>query len=118
MVETSCHCGQVRFALPQAPETVTACNCSSCRRYGTLWAYYPKDEVRRIDPKGATEVYVWGAGAREFHRCAKCGCVTHWQPLKPEAARMGVNARMLEPEVLAMARVRRLDGADTWEYLD
>ena len=32
--------------------------------------------------------------------------------------RMGVHARMLPPEVLAKARVRRSDGADTWKFLD
>jgi hypothetical protein len=31
---------------------------------------------------------------------------------------MGVNARLMAPEVLATTRVRRLDGAKTWEYLD
>jgi hypothetical protein len=31
---------------------------------------------------------------------------------------MGVNARLMAPEVLAAARPRRLDGADTWKYLD
>ncbi len=31
---------------------------------------------------------------------------------------MGVNARLMPPELLAKAQVRHLDGADTWEYLD
>lgn len=31
---------------------------------------------------------------------------------------MAVNARLIDPAVLARARVRRLDGADTWKYLD
>jgi hypothetical protein len=31
---------------------------------------------------------------------------------------MGVNARLMAPKVLAHAKVRRLDGADTWKYLD
>jgi hypothetical protein len=31
---------------------------------------------------------------------------------------MGVNARLMEPEVVARARVRHLDGANTWKYLD
>jgi hypothetical protein len=31
---------------------------------------------------------------------------------------MGVNARLMAPDVLAAARVRRLDGANTGEYLD
>jgi hypothetical protein len=35
-----------------------------------------------------------------------------------ERNRMGVNARLMEPEILAGARVRHLDGADTDEYID
>jgi hypothetical protein len=31
---------------------------------------------------------------------------------------MGVNARNFEPSVLGTVRIRRLDGADTWKYLD
>jgi hypothetical protein len=31
---------------------------------------------------------------------------------------MGVNARLIDPEILAGARVRHLDGADTDEYID
>jgi hypothetical protein len=31
---------------------------------------------------------------------------------------MGVNARNFDPGVLALIRVRRLDGAKTWKYLD
>lgn len=31
---------------------------------------------------------------------------------------MGVNARNFEPSIIANARVRRLDGAATWKYLD
>lgn len=31
---------------------------------------------------------------------------------------MAVNGRMFEPEVMAEFRIRRLDGADTWQYLD
>jgi hypothetical protein len=31
---------------------------------------------------------------------------------------MGVNARNLDPAVLAVIRVRRLDGANTCKYLD
>jgi hypothetical protein len=32
---------------------------------------------------------------------------------------MGINARLLAPEVVGAARVRRLDGAsEDWKYLD
>jgi hypothetical protein len=31
---------------------------------------------------------------------------------------MGVNARNFEPAALESVRIRLLDGADTWKYLD
>ena len=35
----SCHCGRVTWTLKTPPTSVTACNCTVCRRYGVLWAY-------------------------------------------------------------------------------
>jgi hypothetical protein len=31
---------------------------------------------------------------------------------------MGVNCRMMEPAVLSGVRIRKLDGFDTWKFLD
>ncbi len=45
-VSGSCHCGQVRVEATRAPDEVTHCNCSICKRLGALWAYYHPDEVR------------------------------------------------------------------------
>jgi hypothetical protein len=118
MIESSCHCGAVKLEILSAPEEVTDCNCSICRRYGGLWAYYAPAHVRIIAAEGATEAYLWGERSIEFHHCRNCGCVTHWVPVDKQVDRMGVNARLMTPEVLAAARPRRLDGADTWKYLD
>ena len=117
-VNASCHCGLVSLEMRAAPATVTECNCSICRRYGVLWAYYPLADVRVVAAGGATETYVWKDRSIAFHRCRSCGCVTHWAPLTRPDDRMGVNARLLAPEVLAAARVRRLDGATTETYLE
>ena len=114
-----CHCGRVNLEIQDPPEEVTDCNCSLCRRDGTLWAYYAPDKVRVLPPDAPTDVYVWGARTIETHRCRECGCVSHWVATDPgERDRMGVNARLMDPEVLAGARVRHLDGADTDEYVD
>lgn len=117
MIEATCHCGAVRLEVPAAPDEVTDCNCSICRRLGTLWAYYPVSKVRLATPDAAIGAYAWGDRQLAFHHCQVCGCTTHWAPLN-DVDRMGVNARLLAPEILAGARVRRLDGADTWEFLD
>lgn len=119
MIVASCHCGAVRFEIARAPECVTDCNCSICRRLGVLWAYYRPGEVAITAASGTTTAYAWGDKFIAFHHCAICGCATHWASLQePPIDRMGVNARLMDPEVLAAARLRRLDGADTERYLD
>jgi hypothetical protein len=115
MIEASCHCGAVRLEIDHAPEAVTQCNCSICRRYGTIMDYYSPKEVA---VQGGTDTYQWGDKSLSFHRCKVCGCVTHWSATDPTYDRMGVNARLMAPEILAAARVRKFDGADTWTYLD
>ena len=118
-VSGACHCGAVRFILDVAPETVTDCNCSICRRYGVLWAYYRPEQVRFEPVQPATDTYTTASHTLAFHRCHTCGCVTHWAPLAGrDPGRMAVNARLLHPDVLAGIRVRHLDGASTERYLD
>jgi hypothetical protein len=117
-IEASCHCGAVRLEIETPPETVTDCNCSICRRYGVLWAYYSPKKVRIAPVDGATDIYMWNDRSIEFHRCRVCGCVTHWAAVDRSLDRMGVNARLMNPAVLAAARVRKLDGAVSWKYLD
>ncbi len=111
MIESSCHCGGVRFTVEAAPETVTDCNCSVCRRNGTLWAYYQQPQVRFAAENGPTDIYMWGDRMLELNRCRTCGCVTHWTAVDPAYQRMGVNARLMPPEVLAAIPVSPFDGA-------
>ncbi len=82
---------------------VNDCTCSICRRYGTLWAYYSPRLVEVSPAGGATDIYQWGERRLEFHRCKDCGCITHWAPVDKIYDRMGVNARLMPPEVLAAA---------------
>ncbi len=117
-VEASCHYGAVKLVIAEAPTEVTSCNCTICHRLGTLWAYYQTSQVQIT---GTTTTYQRGDKTINFHHCATCGCTTHWSPLphREEIDRLGINARLLDPGVLAAARVRRLDGrSDDWKYLD
>ncbi|MFO1303155.1 MAG: GFA family protein [Burkholderiales bacterium] len=119
MLTATCHCGAVRVEVPRKPRTLTDCNCSICRRYGTLWAYYSADQVKLIAAPKATESYAWGRKALRFVRCTTCGCVMCWIRVEPrKVTYTGVNARNFEPSLMGTVRVRRLDGAHTWKYLD
>ena len=58
--------GRVKLEIIAAPEAVTDCNCSVCRRYGVLGAYYAPAHVRINAMEGATEGYLWGDKSIEF----------------------------------------------------
>ncbi len=111
-IAASCHCGRVTVTAPRIPDMVTDCNCSICRRYGVLWAYYDPAEVT-LPAAASTQTYEWGDHAIRFHRCRSCGCVSHWFAIDPARGRMGINARLFPPEALADVPIHRLDGAAT-----
>lgn len=119
MLSGACHCGAVTLDVPTRPEAATLCNCSICRRYGALWAYYKVGTVRVVGHPEHTDAYVWGDRTLRVVRCRHCGCVTHWEPLesKPDG-HMAVNVRNFDPSELEALRIRRFDGAVTWTYLD
>ncbi len=116
-IDASCHCGALHLEIEAAPDSLTDCNCSVCRRYGVLWAYYSPKQVSIVPRAGATDIYMWGDRSIEFHRCKVCGCLTHWAPVDEHLDRMGVNARLMDPRILRALRIRKLDGAVTGKYL-
>lgn len=118
MLSATCHCGAVRVEVPRKPRSLTNCNCSMCRRYGVLWAYYKDSDVQLKAPEGSTDHYSWGANTQRFIRCKTCGCVMQWKKHQVnDKSWTGVNARNFDPEQLGNLRIRLLDGADTWRYL-
>ncbi len=114
----SCHCQKVRWTYEAAIESATACNCTSCRRYGALWAYGNLDEVNKVS--GATSVYMRGK-AIEYHFCSSCGCLTHYAGTKRDEngkQRFAVNLRMTdEPESIMNLRIDHFDGLDSFDDL-
>jgi hypothetical protein len=93
-VTGSCHCGKVRIAVPGAPEWLGSCNCSICKRLGTLMANYPDDGS--VTVSGDTAAYIWGDRMIALHHCPVCACHTHWESTGESYGRIGVNARLLD----------------------
>ncbi len=119
MHEGSCHCGAVRLTLPSTPEVATLCNCSLCRRIGSPWVYFEFGTVKIEGHPESTAAYVQGDRTLRTIRCRHCGSVTHWEPIDGRiGARHGVHLGNFDPMLIAAVRVRRFDGADTWEFLD
>jgi hypothetical protein len=118
MIEGVCHCGRVRWSFQGALESVTACNCTICRRYGVLWAYDFEGEA--IHVSGPTTAYVWGPKTIGFHFCPSCGCVAYWRALELREdgrRRIAVNVRLTEPQAVAALPIDPFDGLVTFRDL-
>jgi hypothetical protein len=90
----SCHCGAVRIAVPRPPEWIGSCNCSMCRKLGSLIAYYPDDGTVRIE--GETAAYIWGDRMIALRHCPVCGCFVDWVSTGASHGKVGVSARLLD----------------------
>lgn len=106
-----CHCGRATIRLARKPDYIVHCNCSLCRASGFEGIYYSSGELAI---SGAFDGYVrddLDEACLRTLRCKHCGIVTHWEPLsEPPHERMGVNARLVDPALLAGVEVRQVDG--------
>lgn len=110
-ITATCHCGAVAITLATAPTELTRCNCSLCRSYGVVWAYYEEPDV--TVPDGIeTDTYAWNGRNVDFHRCRQCGCVTHWVPRQPSRKARGINANLMPADRIATVPIRHRDGAN------
>jgi hypothetical protein len=117
-IQGTCLCQAVQLGAARLPRQVTQCNCSVCRRYGTLWAYYRRSAVSITAPGDALESYSVRAGGLKFVRCRTCGCVICWDsPRKGRDQRMGINTRLLDHSLMADVPVKVLDGDGNWRNL-
>jgi len=84
-----------------------------------LWAYAKVSEIALHAAADATIAYIHGDRSLAMYSCKICGCTTHWIGLdSDETSKMAVNFRMCEPCDIESVRIRKLDGADTWEFMD
>ena len=117
MIKAACHCTAVRFEIAAAPLRVLECNCTICRRYGALWAYYrgaDQAQLLRLPDTDVTDCYLWGDKSIAFHRCRSCGCVTHLQAVDIEPPVIfGINARLMLGLDPATVQVRQIDNGHT-----
>jgi len=119
LLEGSCHCGAVKLRLPSMPEKGTRCNCSICRRLGSVWAYYEFGAVQIEGHPENTEEYIQGDRTLRTIRCKSCGCATHWEPLDPARhTHYGINLNNFPAALIEQVNVRRFDGAETWKFIE
>ena len=120
-VKGSCHCGETKFEVEEAPAGLTRCTCTFCSKRGPLWAYYTPAQFRLLTPNGKVATYLWRSKTVKHHFCPVCGCGSYsespsWVEGKPDFGKMrvAVNARLLDDFDLDAQLVQVIDGRNLW----
>ncbi len=108
----TCHCGAVELALtlPDGIEDPRRCDCSMCRRRGTIVASVTLDRLSVV--KGADNLgrYQFNTHTAQHFFCKTCGIYTHHQR-RSNPGEYGYNVGCLEgSNPYALENVRLADG--------
>ena len=109
----SCHCGRIAFTLEGEIGAVIDCNCSLCRRRGSLLAFFPRSALVLQTPDADIATYTFNSHAIRHRFCAHCGCAPFGEGTNPKTgeATVAVNVRCLPDVDLASLKVMPFDGA-------
>ena len=111
MIRGSCHCGAVRYALDADPTEAIECNCSICRRKGSLLSFFPPDRFTLETPREALTVYTWNTHVIWHQFCKTCGCAPFGEGETPDGPMVAINLRCAENLELSRVRINPFDGA-------
>lgn len=109
----SCHCGRVAFEVEGEIDSALACNCSMCRRRGSLLWFVPRDRLRLKTPEQDAATYLFNKHVIRHRFCPVCGIhawgeADHPKTGQPTAA---INLRCLDGVDLGKVPVHEFDGA-------
>ena len=93
----SCHCGavQLELHLPDGLVDPRRCDCSYCRRRGTVVASVLLDDITILRGADALRLYQFNTGTARHYFCGVCGIHTHHQR-RSNPQQYGVNVGCLE----------------------
>ncbi len=96
----SCHCGKITFEVEGELTGVMACNCSMCRRKGSLLWFVPRDQMRLLTPENNTATYTFNKHVIKHRFCPTCGIHPFGEGVDPKG------------NLTAAINIRCLDGVD------
>lgn len=110
----SCHCGavQLELHLPEGVVDPRRCDCSYCRRRGTVVASVRLDDIRILAGADALQLYQFNTGTARHWFCRHCGIHTHHQR-RSNPLQYGVNVGCMEDiNPFALGPVPTRDGVN------
>ena len=107
----SCHCGRIKFEVDGEIDSGLSCNCSICRRKGSLLWFAPRSSLRLLTPESDTASYTFNKHVIQHVFCPTCGMHPYGEGKAPNGdAVAAVNIRCIEGIDLASIPVTSFDG--------
>ncbi|MFT3998434.1 MAG: GFA family protein [Asticcacaulis sp.] len=108
----SCHCGKISFEVEGDFNTAIDCNCSLCRRRGSLLAFVARTDFKLNGSREGPSVYQFNQHRLKHYFCDTCGIAPFSEGNKPDGSEMtAVNLRCLPDVDLDALTIRKWDGA-------
>ncbi len=108
----SCQCGAVAYEVDLDLDRTVTCNCSRCRRLGSILAFAPASAFQLKAGEGAMSEYLFNT--RKIHHlfCATCGIEPFGRGTAPDGTEtVAVNVRCLDGVDLKALTPMEYDGA-------
>jgi hypothetical protein len=107
----SCHCAKITLEVEGELTGAMACNCSMCRRKGSLLWFVPRDQMRLLTPENNIGTYTFNKHVIKHRFCLTCGIHPFGEGVDPKGNRMAaINIRCLDGVDLEKVPVQHFDG--------
>jgi hypothetical protein len=109
----ACHCGAVNFEveLENGLEKLRRCNCSLCRRKGSIISSVPVAKLKITQGEDKLSLYQWNTKTAKHYFCSICGIYTHHQR-RSDPNEFGFNVACIEGvDPFAVENIAIGDGA-------
>jgi hypothetical protein len=107
-----CQCGAIRYEVTADLDTTVVCNCSRCRRVGTIMTFTPAAQFKLLSGDNATTEYLFNKHLIHHLFCSTCGIQSFSRGQMPDGTPMvAINVRCLDgvdPDALSP---KHFDGA-------
>ena len=82
MKKLTCHCGEVEIQINLKKEIneLMRCNCSMCKRKGTMVTTINKNDLKVVKGKDKIKTYQFNTNVAKHFFCTNCGIYTHHNP--------------------------------------
>ena len=97
MKTLTCHCGAIKIEvnLKKEIDKLMRCNCSMCKRKGTMVATINKEDLKIVKGEDKIKVYQFNTKVAKHHFCSECGVQTH-NLRRSESNTYGINVGCID----------------------